>query len=66
MLWFGATASPFDWEIDLKYNTKSIWQLPYESNFIAAEKGSELLKEWFEFMTNYYIRPYNEVAQYFR
>jgi hypothetical protein len=26
--------------IDRKYNTKKVWQLSYESNFIVAVKGS--------------------------
>jgi hypothetical protein len=36
MLWYGQGASPFDWKIDERYNTKSMWHLAYESNFIAA------------------------------
>jgi hypothetical protein len=34
----------FDWKVNSTINTKVQWQLPYENNFIAAEKGSPLIK----------------------
>jgi hypothetical protein len=34
----------FDWKVNSTINTKVQWQLPYENNFIAAEKGSTLIK----------------------
>lgn len=37
----------FDWKVSGTYNTKVQWQLPYENNFIAAEQGNELIKNWF-------------------
>ena len=32
--------TPFSWQVDEAANTKSTWHLAYESNLIAAEKGS--------------------------
>jgi hypothetical protein len=65
MLFYPNSASPFDWYVDEKQNTKSIWQIGYESSFIAAEKGNELVTEWFEMLTRLYILPYHEVAKIF-
>jgi hypothetical protein len=43
LYWGVQDGSPVNWEIDEKYNTKNIWHLAYESNFIAADKGTELV-----------------------
>jgi len=37
----------FDWKINEKYNTKVQWHLAFESNFLAADKDSEFVKDWF-------------------
>jgi len=38
---------PLDWTVDETSNTKAAWHLAFESNFLAADKDSELVKEWF-------------------
>jgi hypothetical protein len=65
MMWYGLSASPFDWKVDDKHNTKALGKLGYESNFIASEKGSELISEWFEMFTRLYIKPYSEIDHIF-
>jgi len=47
MLWNAYYCNPIDWHIDHIQHTRAQWQLSLESNFIAAIKGSELIKEWF-------------------
>lgn len=44
LFWHVRFAHPSNWQMDYKYNTKKQWELSYESSFIAAEKGSELIK----------------------
>jgi hypothetical protein len=65
MIWYGMSASPFDWKVDEKYNTKSLLKVGYENNFMACEKGSELISEWFETFTRLYIKPYSDINQIF-
>jgi mannosyltransferase OCH1-like enzyme len=47
MMWHPHYGSPLEWTIDQRHNTKAQWHLAYENNFIAAEKGSALVEEWF-------------------
>ena len=41
-------------------NIKTQWHLGLENSFIAAEKGCELIKEWFEMFLEYLTSPYEE------
>lgn len=61
MMWHPHYGAPLEWTINEKYNIKSQWHLAYENNFIAAEKDSELIKEWFELLLELYVKPYSEV-----
>ena len=47
MMWHPHYGAPLKWTVNKQHNVKSQWHLAYENNFIAAEKGSELVKEWF-------------------
>lgn len=47
MMWHPHYGAPLQWTINKQYSVKSQWHLAYENNFIAAEKGSELITEWF-------------------
>ncbi len=51
---------PFDWTFDAEANTKNIWHCALDSNFIAAEPESQLLKDWVRTFTKFLTRPYNE------
>ena len=44
MLWNAYYGCPLDWHYDHKHHTRSQWHLSYENNFIAAVKGSKLIK----------------------
>lgn len=50
--------SPFIWKVDPVVNSKITWQLGYENNFIAAEKGSELITDWFNQLLKAIQTPY--------
>lgn len=65
-MWHPHYGSPLDWNINQKHNTKVQWHLSYENNFIAAEKGSELIKDWFQLLLSLYVQPYKEVEQIFK
>lgn len=57
---FHATeGGPLDWTVDETYNTKATWHLAYQSNFLAADKDSELVKDWFEMFTYFVANPYD-------
>jgi len=58
MLFHPHYGSPFEWEINEKINTKIQWHLAYENNLIIAEKGSDLVKEWFELYLQFLLMPY--------
>lgn len=47
MMWHPHYGAPLKWSINKQLGVKSQWHLAYENNFIAAEKGSELISEWF-------------------
>jgi hypothetical protein len=59
MFWHPHYGAPFEWKIDEKYKIKSQWHLAYENNFIAAEKGSELIKDWFQLLLELYEKPFS-------
>jgi hypothetical protein len=46
---------------DKKYNTKAGWHLGYENNFIAAEKGAELIRDWLKEFTLYHTLEYSKI-----
>lgn len=43
MIWNTYYANRMNWRYDEKANTKVAWHLSFESNFIAAIKGSRLV-----------------------
>jgi hypothetical protein len=47
-----------DWTVDEKANTKVTWHLAYESNFLAADKDSEFVKDWFDLFLYFVKSPY--------
>jgi hypothetical protein len=48
MFWNPNFGGLFDWEIDSTVNTKAGWHFSYQNSIIAAVKGSELIKDWFD------------------
>ena len=56
----------FEWKVDPKYNTKAQWNLPYENNFIAAEKGAPLIVDWFNNLLENYRQPYEQTLEWLR
>ncbi len=40
--------------------------MAYESSFIAADKESELVTEWFELLMRLYVTPYNDILKIYR
>jgi hypothetical protein len=58
MFWNAYYGGPLDWHIDPKNKIKSQWHLSYENNFIAASKGSELIKEWLDVFMEWMTMPY--------
>jgi hypothetical protein len=48
IFWNSLLGCPADWHYDFEHKTKAQWHLSYESNFIAAIKHSEFVKEWLE------------------
>jgi hypothetical protein len=56
--------SPLDWHLDNQYNNaKSQWHLSYESNFIAAVKNNDLIKEWLDVMLDWTVSDFGKVEQ---
>ncbi len=53
--------NPINWHMDRRYNTKSQWHLSWENNFIAAEKNTEFIKEWFDVYTEWMVTSYSKI-----
>lgn len=51
---------PLSWVYDANQNTKNMWHVALDSNFIAAEPEAQLLKDWVRTFTKFLSRPYNE------
>lgn len=51
---------PFEWSYDSTANTKNMWHVALDSNFIAAEPEAQLLKDWVRILTKFLTRPYAE------
>ena len=51
---------PFEWTYDQDYNTKNMWHIALDSNFIAAEPQAQLLKDWIRIFTQFIRQSYQE------
>jgi hypothetical protein len=51
----------FEAEVDSEHNTRRQWHLGYENNFIAAEAGNELIKEWYQEFVLYHTLEHSQI-----
>lgn len=65
MLFHPHYGSPFSWKIHPQLNIKVCWHLAYENNLIIAEKGSELITEWFELFMELLLLTESEISRIF-
>ena len=50
----------FQWVFDQEQNTKNMFDIGFDSGFIAAEPEAQLLKDWIRTFTKFITRKYSD------